>query len=84
MISPFIDPGMFLTACGQAIANIREIRSMSFERVFSNQFNDSVDSAYRAGLIGGFAEGTTVGVAAALIYIAEGASRSSSASRLII
>ncbi|KAH7106808.1 P-loop containing nucleoside triphosphate hydrolase protein [Auriculariales sp. MPI-PUGE-AT-0066] len=54
-----------------AIANIREIRSMSFESVFSRQFNDSADATYRAGLIGGFAEGSTVGVASALIYLAE-------------
>jgi len=45
---------------------------MSFESVFLRQFNDSVDSTYRAGLIGGFAEGSTVGIASALIYLAEG------------
>ena len=45
---------------------------MSFESVFSRQFDESVDSAYRAGLIGGFAEGGTVGVASAMIYLAEG------------
>jgi ATP-binding cassette subfamily B (MDR/TAP) protein 1 len=54
------------------IANIREIRSMSFERVFTRQFNKSVDSTYRSGLVGGFAEGSTAGIASALTYLAEG------------
>lgn len=54
-----------------AIANIREIRSMSFERVFREQFEDAVDRAQTSGQRGGFVEGGTVGVASALIYVAE-------------
>ncbi|EJD51851.1 P-loop containing nucleoside triphosphate hydrolase protein [Auricularia subglabra TFB-10046 SS5] len=54
-----------------AIANIREIRSMAFESVFKEQYDDAVDRALRSGTRGGFAEGGTVGVASALIYVAE-------------
>jgi ATP-binding cassette subfamily B (MDR/TAP) protein 1 len=54
-----------------AIANIREIRSMSFERVFREQYEQAVDRALKSGTRGGFVEGGTVGIASALIYVAE-------------
>lgn len=45
---------------------------MAFERIFRDQYDDAVDRAQKSGTRGGFVEGGTVGVASALIYIAEG------------
>lgn len=45
---------------------------MSFERIFREQYDDAVDRALTSGTRGGFVEGGTVGVASALIYVAEG------------
>ncbi|THH19333.1 hypothetical protein EW146_g1804 [Bondarzewia mesenterica] len=53
------------------ISNIRGIRSMGFERIFLERFEESVDSALSTGVRGAFVEGCTYGVASSLIYLAE-------------
>ncbi|KAI0265438.1 P-loop containing nucleoside triphosphate hydrolase protein [Gloeopeniophorella convolvens] len=53
------------------IVNIRGIRSMGFESVFLERFNDSAESALHTGVRGAFVEGCTYGLASSLIYLSE-------------
>ncbi|TFY75306.1 hypothetical protein EWM64_g8705, partial [Hericium alpestre] len=53
------------------ISNIRGIRSMGFEGVFLERFDESVECALDSGVRGAFVEGCTHGVASSLIYLAE-------------
>ncbi|KAI0043061.1 P-loop containing nucleoside triphosphate hydrolase protein [Auriscalpium vulgare] len=53
------------------ILNIRGIRSMGFEHVFRERFEDSVEAALDTGVRGAFVEGCTYGVASSLIYLSE-------------
>ncbi|KAI0062541.1 P-loop containing nucleoside triphosphate hydrolase protein [Artomyces pyxidatus] len=53
------------------ILNIRGIRSMGFESVFLERFEDSVETALDTGVRGAFVEGCTYGVASSLIYLSE-------------
>ena len=55
----------------EVIANIRAIRSMALENVFTKHFEDSLESARRTGGHGAFAAGLSYGVSQALIYLTE-------------
>lgn len=55
----------------KAIANVRSIRAMAFERFFEQSFEKSVQNAHAAGIKGAFVEGCTHGVASSLIYLSE-------------
>lgn len=61
----------YLLIALQTIINIRGIRAMGFESVFSERFNDSAENALRTGVRGAFVEGCTYGVASSLIYLSE-------------
>jgi len=56
-----------------AIANVRAIRAMSFERVFKEQFERALESAMKSGVDGGFVDGMAFGIANSIIYLAQGA-----------
>ena len=55
-----------------AVANVRAIRSMGFERVFKEQFERALERAMRCGVDGGFVDGMGFGIANAVIYLAQG------------
>ncbi|KAF9777526.1 P-loop containing nucleoside triphosphate hydrolase protein [Thelephora terrestris] len=57
----------------EAIANVRSIRAMAFERFFEQSFEKSIQDAHAAGIKGAFVEGCTHGVASSLIYFSEAA-----------
>lgn len=56
----------------EAISNIRGIRSMAFQGIFREQYETALQLALRTGLKSAFVEGCNIGVASALIYLAEG------------
>lgn len=45
---------------------------MAFEGIFRDRFETSLNTALKTGVKGAFVEGTNVGVASGLIYLAEG------------
>jgi ATP-binding cassette subfamily B (MDR/TAP) protein 1 len=55
-----------------AVANVRAIRAMGFERVFKEQFERALERAMRSGVDGGFVDGMAFGIANAIIYLAQG------------
>ncbi|KIM24333.1 hypothetical protein M408DRAFT_27162 [Serendipita vermifera MAFF 305830] len=55
-----------------AVANVRAIRAMGFERVFKEQFERALERAMRCGVDGGFVDGMAFGIANAVIYLAQG------------
>ncbi|KZT32575.1 hypothetical protein SISSUDRAFT_1133093 [Sistotremastrum suecicum HHB10207 ss-3] len=55
----------------EAISNIRGIRSMAFQGIFREQYEKALQLALRTGLKSAFVEGCNIGVASALIYLAE-------------
>ncbi|KAH8833741.1 P-loop containing nucleoside triphosphate hydrolase protein [Flagelloscypha sp. PMI_526] len=55
----------------ETLANIRGIRSMSFDRVFEQQFRDATDHAFSVGSRGGKLEGISFGFSSGLIYLSE-------------
>ena len=55
----------------EAVASVRVIRAMALEGVFEKYFRDAADAAMKAGIDGSFVAGLGLGVAHALIYLAE-------------
>ncbi|KIY71143.1 P-loop containing nucleoside triphosphate hydrolase protein [Cylindrobasidium torrendii FP15055 ss-10] len=55
----------------EAISNIRGIRAMAFERIFTSQFDAFAEKALKTGIRGAFVEGLTLGLSSGLIYLAE-------------
>ncbi|KAG8895937.1 hypothetical protein FRB99_000257 [Tulasnella sp. 403] len=55
----------------ESVSNVRAIRSMALEEVFSTQYEHALQDALRAGVQGAMVAGTGYGVANALVYVAE-------------
>ena len=62
---------MLLMCLLQTIINVRGIRCMAFDSVFSAQFDAAATRALQTGIRGALVEGCTYGVSSALIYLAE-------------
>jgi ATP-binding cassette, subfamily B (MDR/TAP), member 1 len=63
---------LFIEKFLQTVSNIRAIRSMSFERVFTEQYDESLQVALKTGIRGSMVAGSNYGVANALVYLAQG------------